>query len=90
VCGLSTYLALTIGEKGADAWLAQIDRISGRDFAYLLVILAVINQLGFFAWGAAFGTYVFAFVLLWATYRRWWRKPRESNDSPVEASAKSA
>ena len=64
---------MSIDEKGAEQWLGKIDRISGRDFAYLLVILALINRLGFFAWGAAFGTYVFAFILMWATYRRWWR-----------------
>ena len=80
LCGVSTYLALSIGAKDAEEWLGQIDRISGRDFAYLLVLLALINQLGFFAWGAAFGTYVFALVLLWATYRRWWRKPQDSQD----------
>lgn len=73
LCGLGIYLALSVNEKGAEKWLGQIDRISGRDFAYLLVILAAINRLDFFAWGAAFGTYVFAFILMWATYRRWWR-----------------
>jgi phosphatidylglycerophosphate synthase len=80
LCGVATYLALTIGEKGAEEWLGKIDRISGRDFAYLLVLLALIDRLGFFAWGAAFGTYVFALVLTWATYRRWWRKPQDSQD----------
>jgi phosphatidylglycerophosphate synthase len=80
LCGAAVYLALNIGEKGAEEWLGQIDRISGRDFAYLLVILALVNRLGFFAWGAAFGTYVFALVLIWATYRRWWRKPQDSYD----------
>jgi phosphatidylglycerophosphate synthase len=80
LCGVTVYLALNIGEKGAEEWLGQIDRISGRDFAYLLVLLALVNRLGFFAWGAAFGTYVFALVLMWATYRRWWQKPRDSQD----------
>jgi phosphatidylglycerophosphate synthase len=79
LCGVSTYLALSIGDKGAEEWLGQIDRITGRDFAYLLVFLALINRLGIFAWGAAFGTYVFALVLMWATYRRWWRKPEDTN-----------
>jgi hypothetical protein len=85
LCGLGTYLALSINAKGAEQWLGQIDRISGRDFAYLLVILALVNRLGFFAWGAAFGTYVFAFILIWATYRRWWR----DIDSTDAASAES-
>jgi phosphatidylglycerophosphate synthase len=87
LCVVGTYLALSIDEKGAEQWLGKIDRISGRDFAYLLVILALIDRLGFFAWGAAFGTYVFAFILIWATYRRWWR---DSDDSQDETSAKSA
>jgi phosphatidylglycerophosphate synthase len=86
LCILGTYLALSINEKGAEQWLGQIDRISGRDFAYLLVLLALINKLGFFAWGASFGTYVFAFILMWATYRRWWRH----TDSDGAASATSS
>jgi len=80
LCTLSTYLAFSINGKGAEQWLAQIDRISGRDFAYLLVILALIDRLGFFAWGAAFGTYLFALILIWATYRRWWRDSDGSQD----------
>jgi phosphatidylglycerophosphate synthase len=83
VCAIGTYLALSISEAGAEKWLGQVDRISGRDFAYLLVILALIDRLGFFAWGAAFGTYVFGCVLMWATYRRWWRRSDSSHhDSP--------
>ena len=50
-------------------WLDKVDRWSGRDFAYLLVILALVNRLEFFAWGAAFGTYVFAAMLIWITGR---------------------
>ncbi len=83
LCTLSTYLALSVGEQGAEEWLGQIDRISGRDFAYLLVILALVDRLGFFAWGAAFGTYVFAFVLLWVTYRRWWREPESISETSL-------
>lgn len=85
LCAISTYLALTIGEEGAEDWLGKIDRISGRDFAYLLVVLAAINRLGFFAWGAAFGTYVFALILIWATYRRWWHRPNDSQDAGTAA-----
>ncbi len=86
LCGLATYLALSIDAKGAEQWLGKIDRISGRDFAYLLVILALIDRLGFFAWGAAFGTYVFAFILMWATYRRWGRDT-DSNAEPTVTSS---
>ena len=84
LCALASYLALSIGEKDAEEWLGQVDRVTGRDFAYLLVILAIVNRLGFFAWGAAFGTYVFALVLIWATYRRWWRKPNRATEPTIQ------
>ena len=51
LCGLGVYLALSVDAKGAEQWLGKIDRISGRDFAYLLVILALINRLGYFRVG---------------------------------------
>lgn len=73
LCALATFRALRVRGDDAAEWLAKVDRISGRDFAYLLVVLAAINRLNYFAWGAAVGTYVFAFVLLWITQRRWGR-----------------
>ena len=85
LCGLGVYLALSIDEKGAEQWLGKIDRISGRDFAYLLVILALVDRLGFFAWGAAFGTYVFSFILMWVTYRRWWRDTDSNGETSPES-----
>ncbi len=71
MCAIATYSAFQVQGENAEKWLSQVDRISGRDFGYLLVILALINRLGYFAWGAAFGTYVFAFILLWMTHRQY-------------------
>ena len=47
-------------------WLGAL---ANRDFAYLLVALALINKLAFFLWGAMIGSYVFA-VSLWVVGRR--------------------
>jgi phosphatidylglycerophosphate synthase len=72
---LATYLAVTT--LHADNWIETVERWSGRDFAYLLVGFALINRLRWFCWGTAFGTYVFAFVLLWLTVRQRGRRPHD-------------
>jgi len=68
-CAYATWRAFRFKGEQASVWLDRVDRWSGRDFAYLLVVLAAINRLEWFAWGTAFGTYVFAAVLIWITGR---------------------
>ncbi|MDO8431438.1 MAG: CDP-alcohol phosphatidyltransferase family protein [Candidatus Binatus sp.] len=67
ICAYATWRAFRYRGEEAARWLDTIDRWSGRDFAYLLVILALFNRLEYFAWGAAFGCYAFAAVLIWLT-----------------------
>jgi phosphatidylglycerophosphate synthase len=50
--------------------LHGFEALMNRDFAYLLVVLAVVDRLYWFLWGTAFGTYLFAILLVWI-YR--WR-----------------
>jgi phosphatidylglycerophosphate synthase len=69
MCAYATWQAFQVKGEKAAAWLDKVDRWSGRDFAYMLVALALIDRLEYFAWGTAFGTYVFAVVLMWITRR---------------------
>jgi len=70
LCSYATFRAFSLRGAVAEKWLEAVDRWSGRDFAYLLVLLALINRLEWFAWGTAFGTYAFAFGLIWLTARK--------------------
>jgi phosphatidylglycerophosphate synthase len=71
-CAVSVNRALSVAPDEAHRWLGQVERATGRDFAYILVVLAIFNRLYYFIWGAAFGTLVFASSLWWLTsrYRR--------------------
>lgn len=62
--------ALTTRGKIRQLLLRGFEGLMNRDFAYLIFVLAVVNRLPWFFWGAAFGTYGFAAALLWV-YR--WR-----------------
>ncbi|MFN8640925.1 MAG: CDP-alcohol phosphatidyltransferase family protein [Candidatus Binatia bacterium] len=44
--------------------LGGFEALMNRDFAYLLLALAVCGRLHWFLWGAAFGTYVYAAALV--------------------------
>jgi phosphatidylglycerophosphate synthase len=73
LCAVATYRAFSVHGADVEKWISMVDRVSGRDFAYLLVLLAAVNRLNYFAWSVAFGTYVFAFGLMWLTQRQWGR-----------------
>jgi phosphatidylglycerophosphate synthase len=56
--------------KVRQSLLQGFEAVMNRDFAYVLGLLALVGRLHWFLWGAAFGTYLFAILLVWI-YR--WR-----------------
>jgi phosphatidylglycerophosphate synthase len=67
LCALSVYHVLLKGSRAspenearAAKWLALL---ANRDFVYLLLLLALVDRLAFFLWGAMIGTYLFALGL---------------------------
>jgi phosphatidylglycerophosphate synthase len=51
--------------------LRGFEALMNRDFAYLLLVLALVDRLYWFMWCSAFGTYLFTILLVWI-YR--WRE----------------
>ena len=66
---------MSVSAQGAETFIRKVDRMTGRDFAYLVLFLALINRLHYFIIGAAIGTYLFAGGLWWLTTQV---DPRES------------
>jgi phosphatidylglycerophosphate synthase len=78
LCAISVNRALKLTGARAHEWIGAVERATGRDFAYLLVILALFGWLPAFVWAAAFGSWVFALSLWWLTNER-----REKADARV-------
>jgi phosphatidylglycerophosphate synthase len=72
VTGVGFVMATLVGFLFSN-WLARskreisrdwYERLTGRDFAYVILVLAVIGHLGWFLWMAAVGCYVFTALVL--------------------------
>jgi phosphatidylglycerophosphate synthase len=66
LCAIASYrlVRFSVDNSPRLAWL--VERLTSRDFAYLLLFFALFDRLAIVAWGAAFGSYVVAVLLMWA------------------------
>ena len=69
-CAITVNRALGVAGEATNRWISRVERATGRDFAYIVVILALVDRLVWFAWAAAIGTYGFALALWMLTNRQ--------------------
>jgi phosphatidylglycerophosphate synthase len=77
-CAIAVNRALSVAGPAAASWISKVERATGRDFAYIVATLAIINRLWWFAWAAAAGSYAFAAILWLLTGRQLRRAPQPS------------
>jgi phosphatidylglycerophosphate synthase len=82
-CAVSVNRALRLPGEQAAKWISRVERVTGRDFAYIVVILAIVNRLWWFAWTATIGTYGFALVLWILTGREMCRLGEVRTQAPL-------
>jgi phosphatidylglycerophosphate synthase len=70
LCAFVVDRALRVGGDSIGPWISKVERATGRDFAYIILLLALGNRLPWFAWTATIGSYAFAFVLWGLTTRQ--------------------
>jgi phosphatidylglycerophosphate synthase len=67
LCALAVYQVLLQDQGLGPEYRARttrwLSRLANRDFAYLVLVLAVLDRLAWFLWGAMVGCYVFALGL---------------------------
>ena len=66
LCAIASHrmVRFSVDNSPRLAWL--VERLTSRDFAYLLLFFALFDRLAIVAWGADFGSYVVAALLMWA------------------------